>query len=81
MDSHADTTVCGANCTILSYTDKVCEVTPYTDAYDPIKDVPIVKAATAFTNTETGETSILVFNEAIWMGSTMNHTLVNPNQL
>ena len=81
MDSHADTIVCGSNCCIMDFTGKECEVSPYTEAYDTIKGVPIVQAATAYDNTDTGETSILIFNQAIWMGDVMDHTLVNPNQL
>ena len=81
MDSHADTIVCGSNCCIMSYTGKECDVSPYTDAYDTIKSVPIVQAATAYDSPETGETSILILNEALWMGNVMDHTLVNPNQL
>jgi hypothetical protein len=81
MDSHADTIVCGANCAIIHFTGKECDVMPYTDTYEAIKSVPIVKAGTAYSHPETGETFILVFNEAIWMGDKMDHTLVNPNQL
>ncbi len=81
MDLHADTIVCGSNCVIMHYTGKECDVSPYTDAYNAIKSVPIVQAATAYNNPETGVTSILVLNEAIWMGDQMRHTLVNPNQL
>jgi hypothetical protein len=81
MDSHADTIVCGANCAILHYTGKECDVSPYTDAYEAIKSVPIVQAGTAYDDNDTGETFILVFNQAIWMGDKMDNTLVNPNQL
>ena len=81
MDSHADTIVCGANCIIMHYTGKECDVSPYTDAYEAIKSVPIVTAATAYDDPDTGETTILVLNEAIWMGDKMQHTLINPNQL
>jgi len=81
LDSHADTIVCGSNCLVLHYTGKECDVSPYTDAYEAIKSVPIVQAATAHDNLETGETNILILNEAIWMGDQMDHTLVNPNQL
>jgi hypothetical protein len=79
MDSHADTIVCGSNCSIIHFTDKVCDVSPYTDTCEAIKSVPIVQAATAFDHPDTGETTILILNEAIWMGDKMNHTLVNPN--
>ena len=81
LDSHADTIVCGSNCIIIHYTGKECDVTPYTDAYEAIKSVPIVQAATAYDNPETGECTILILNEAIWMGDKMDHTPVNPNQL
>jgi hypothetical protein len=81
MDSHADTIVCGSNCTIIHFTGKECDVSPYTEEYEPIKQVPIVQAATAYDNPDTGETTILILNEALWMGDKMEHTLVNPNQL
>jgi hypothetical protein len=81
LDSHADTIVCGSNCAIISYTGKECDVAPYTDAYESIKSVPIVQAGTAWDNPETGETVILILNEAIWMADKLEHTLVNPNQL
>jgi hypothetical protein len=65
----------------MYYTGKECDVSPYTEAYKAIKSVPIVQAATAYDNTDTGETTILILNEAIWMGDQMEHTLINPNQL
>ena len=43
--------------------------------------MPIVQAVTSYENIETWETTILTLNGAIWMGETMDHTLVNPNQL
>jgi hypothetical protein len=81
LDSHADTIVLGSNAVILQYTSRECDVSPYSDSYDPIQNVPIVKGATAVTNATTGETLILVFNEAIWMGNHLDHSLLNPNQL
>ena len=81
LDSHAGTTVCGSNCIVVHFTGKECDVTPYTDTYDTIKAVTIVQTYTAYGIPETGDTTILILNEAIWMGETMYHTLVNPNQL
>lgn len=81
LDSHADTIVAGANCCILSYTGRVCDVSPYREDYDAISDVPIVKAATAWQSPLTGQVYILVLNEALWMGESMEHTLLNPNQV
>ena len=81
LDSHADTIVAGKNCIILSYTGKECDVSPYREDYESIKNVPIVTAATAWQSPITGQTYILVLNEAIWMGDHMDHSLINPNQL
>lgn len=81
LDSHADSIVAGSNCVILTYSGKECDVSPYREDYETIKNVPIVTAATAWQSPITGQTYILVFNEAIWMGDHMNHTLLNPNQL
>ena len=46
LDSHADTTVASKNCVILLCTDRSCGVAPFSDKYTPMKDVPIVLAAT-----------------------------------
>ena len=81
MDSHADTTVAGANCCVLSYTGKECDVAPYREDYDSIPNIPIVTAATAWQSDYTGQVYIIVFNEALWMGNDMSDTLVNPNQM
>ena len=50
-------------------------------AYQPERDVPIVSAATAFTCQRTGQTYILVINEALWFGDRLENSLINPNQL
>lgn len=81
LDSHADTIVLGSNAIIMHYTTRECDVSPYADSYEPIRNVPIVSGATAVTDPSTGLTSILIFNEALWMGDTLDHSLLNPNQL
>ena len=81
MDSHADTCVAGSNCVILHFTGQECDVSPYHSGYDDMKNVPIVSAATAWQCPETGQTFILVYNEAIWMGDQLPYSLINPNQL
>ena len=60
MDSHADTTVLGSNCVVLAYTGKECEVSPYADEYDAIRNVPVVTGATVWTNlTENAQKGLL----------------------
>ena len=43
--------------------------------------MPIFQPATAYDNPETGDTTSLILNYAIWMGETIYHTLMNPKQL
>jgi hypothetical protein len=79
LDSHADTSVLGKNFTILDYTNTSCDVYGFTETAK-ISDVPIVSGATAW-NDENGTTFILVVHNAIWMGSKLKHSLINPNQV
>ena len=81
LDLHADTIVAGANCCIVHKTGRTCEVSPHREDYDSITNVPIVQAATAWQSPDSGQVFILTFNEALWMGNSMSHSLVNPNQL
>ena len=81
LDTHADTIVFGQSFILLSKTGRECDVSPYTDEYEAIKNVPIVLAATAWTSLELAETFIIILHEGLWMNNTMEHTLVNPNQL
>ena len=80
LDSHADTIVAGANCVVLAYTGRECDVSPYDDKYEPVSGVPIVNAATAWQSPITGQVYILILNESLWMPQLPN-TLVNQNQL
>ncbi len=81
LDSHADTCVTGPNFLILDYTGEQCDVTPYTNDYQPIINVSVVNAATAFTDESTGETIILRYNQVLWYGKRMKMSLINPNQM
>ena len=81
LDSHADTCVLGRNFVVLSYTGRECDVIPYTDQYKAVAGVPIVTGATAYTDQDSGETIILVINEALYMPTVMPDSLLNPNQL
>ena len=81
LDSHADTTVLGKNCIVLNYTERECDVAPYSDEYQKMENIPVVTGATAWTCQETGETVILVFHEALWFGDRLDHSLINPNQV
>ena len=79
-DSNADTCCLGRNFIPLSYTNKSADVYPYHDAYKPLENIPIVSGATAFDH-EDGNTYILVIHEALYYGTKMSHSLINPNQI
>ena len=81
MDTHADPTVLGSNCVVLSYTGKECEVSPYSSQYEAVQNVPVVMGAMVWTNAADGMAYLLIFHESLWMGNKLDHTLVNPNQL
>ncbi len=81
MDSHADTCVAGPNFMILEFTGEQCDVTPYTNDYEPITNVSVVNAATAYTDDLTGETVVLRFYQVLWYGKRMKMSLINPNQI
>ena len=43
--------------------------------------MPVVHGATLSTDQNDNQGYILVFNEALWMGDSLPHSLINPNQL
>ena len=53
----------------------------FSDDCTVIKNVPLARVATAWQSPDTAQTYILVINEALWMGDTMDMSLINPNQL
>ena len=81
LDSHTDSIVLGSNCVVLHQTGKVYEVSLYSDDYEAIKNVPVVCGATLCTDTVDNQEYILVFNKSLWMGDSLTHSLINPNQL
>jgi hypothetical protein len=80
-DSNADTCCLGANFIILRYTQRTADVYPYDSSYSPMTNVPIVTGATAWTDKSDNRTYILIFNESLYYGKKLNHSLLNPNQI
>ena len=81
LDTHADTIIFGQSFILLSETGRKCDVSPYTDEDEAIKNVPIVLAETAWKSLELAEIFIIILHEGLWMNTTMDHMSVNPNQL
>jgi hypothetical protein len=81
LDSHADTCMVEANFRVIAHTEKSCNVTLFHLHYQSLQNVPIVQAATAYTDPESGETFIFVVNQALYLGSNFQTALLNLNQL
>jgi hypothetical protein len=63
----------------MHYTERSCDVQPYSDDYAPVKNVPIVTAATGYTSAN-GLNYILIFPEALYLPN-LKPSLFNPSQL
>ena len=71
LDSHANTTVLGLNCVVLAYTGKECEVSPYADKYDAIRNVLIPRLVHQF--------SLSLMKPSGWGTDCITHSLIQTN--
>jgi hypothetical protein len=69
------------NTRVMEVTDTKVSVSPFSDSYEAIKDVPITMVATAWDDPETGKVIVLYIHEALYFGDRMSHTILCPNQL
>ena len=76
--THTDTFVAGRNCSVVSFSERICDIMPYYDDYWPKEGVPIYQVATDYTSIN-GQRSILVLNEALWIPKLVTY-LMNPNK-
>ena len=81
LDTRADTCCASRNCRPIFYTGQQCEVQGFHNTFAPVPDVPIATVATTWSDPLTGVGYILIFHEALYFGSNMDHSLINPNQL
>ena len=81
LDTHADTGVAGVNWRVIEFTGDQVEVQPYSKEYEAIRNIPIAKCATVWTNPETGQELLLLADQMLWFGSRLDHSLLNPNQI
>jgi len=81
LDTRADTICAGINCRPLIYTGQQCEVRGFSEDFEPLHDIPVATVATAWCDGLGGPTYILIIHEALYFGSSMGHSLINPNQI
>jgi hypothetical protein len=81
LDTHADTCCAGSNWKIMETTNEVCEVTPFLDSYESVKEVLVARCCTVWTSQANGREYLLVEEQMLWFSTQMNHSLINPNQI
>ena len=79
-DTNANTCGLGTKSIPIAYTNHTADLYPYSDAYEPIENIPIVSRATAYDHPN-GNTYILEFHELMYHGKHMKHSLINPNHI
>ena len=80
--TRADTICAGQNFCLIALTGMTYEVHGFHESFNTVpNNVLMAQVATAFINPTTHEICILIINEALYFGSTMNHPLINPNQI
>lgn len=80
MDSMADTCCAGKNWTPIYFTGDTVEVSPFTDSYKAMKDIPVATCASLITS-ESGQDYLLVGHEMLFFGQALKRSLLNPNQI
>jgi hypothetical protein len=66
---------------IMHHTSRSADVYAYDKSIKPLEGVPIVAGATAYDDPVTNITYLLIFNEALYYGVKLDHSLINPNQI
>ena len=65
----------------MEFTGELCEVSPFLNEYDPVKEIPVARCCTVWTSHESGEEYLLVADQMLWFGTALQHSLINPNQI
>jgi hypothetical protein len=81
LDTRADTICAGANFCCLRPTGMTCSVQGFHQSFEPIPEIPVATVATAWDDQNTGQTYILIIHQALYFGTQLDHSLINPNQI
>jgi hypothetical protein len=65
LDSNADTCCVGGDVMIVNKTDRLINVTPFTQSLGSVKRVPIVSAAIAYEDPRSGKVYVLIIHQAL----------------
>jgi hypothetical protein len=80
--STPDGTICvGKNWRVLEYTGELCSVMPFSKDYNPTPNIPVARCATTYTCPDSGQSILLIADQVLYFGDSMEHTLINPHQI
>ena len=68
LDSHADSCCAGSNMQVLELTGEKVTVSPYSDTYEAVTDIPIATVVTVWEDPKNGQAWMLVIHEALFFG-------------
>ena len=80
LDTQYDTSFGGTDFWLHDMTGQSCIVSPFSASYDYMHYVQISTCLTEYID-EYGRSWILVFDEVICFMVSMDHSLINPNQI
>jgi hypothetical protein len=80
-DTRADTICAGINFCCLRPTGMTCSVQGFHKTFAPIPEIPVATVATAWDDLHTGQTHILIIHQALYFGTQLDHSLINPNRI
>ena len=80
IDARADTICLGANWRLSSASGQCCDVYGLHDDFKGTKDIPIARVATLICD-EHRRVHILIVNQAIYFGSSLDYSLISPNKV
>ena len=80
LDSNADTCCGGENWKLISLSGESFDVYPYTEKGYGSGEVSFGTCATIWKH-ESGREFVLILNKALWFGTQIERSLINPNQL
>ena len=66
---------------LLELTGDICEVTPFLDSYEPINEIPLAHCGAVWTDPMTMQDYLLVSDQMLWFGDSLQNSLINPNQI
>ncbi|KAI2489216.1 Reverse transcriptase (RNA-dependent DNA polymerase) [Fragilaria crotonensis] len=81
IDNHADTICAGPNWRVLEFTGQFCSVAPFSMEYSPKVNVPVAKCASTYLCPTTGQSVLLIVDQALWFGDDLHTSLINPHQI